>query len=141
MKIEALTPFTYRWPGGELRLEPGKPIDLDNDRAQRLLDRGKVRVLPDVTVEPGTDRPVHWEDSHGVIHQGTVELFGMTCEADGRQRFWVYVGDRWIHESRLRSRHEYEAQSPLTENLEAEAANFSAHCAATLLLGARLGRN
>lgn len=36
--------FTYRWPGGEVRLEPGKPIDLPVDRAQRLLAKAPDRV-------------------------------------------------------------------------------------------------
>ena len=47
MRLEAITPFTYRWPGGEVHLEPGRPIDLPDERAQRLLNKapGKVRVV------------------------------------------------------------------------------------------------
>jgi hypothetical protein len=46
MWIEAIgQPFLYRWPGGEVHLAPGHPIDLPPDRAAKLLARGKVRVL------------------------------------------------------------------------------------------------
>lgn len=48
MLVEAIgKPITYRWPEGEVRLEPGKPVELPNDRARRLLDKapGKVRVV------------------------------------------------------------------------------------------------
>lgn len=40
--------FVYRWPGGEIHLKPGRPIDLPDERAQRLLSKapGRVRVLP-----------------------------------------------------------------------------------------------
>lgn len=51
MLVEAVkTPILYRWPGGEVRLIPNRPVDLPADRARRLLDKapGKVRV-----VEPG----------------------------------------------------------------------------------------
>jgi len=48
MLLEAVEmPITYRWPGGEVRLEPGKPIDLPQDRAAKLLAKaaGKVRMV------------------------------------------------------------------------------------------------
>jgi hypothetical protein len=48
MKLEATGhSFLYRWPGGEVRLEPGRPIDLPDERAKRLLDKapGRVRVV------------------------------------------------------------------------------------------------
>lgn len=51
MLIEAVAkPLTYRWPGGEVRLEPGKPVDLPQDRAWRLLAKapGKVRPVEQV---------------------------------------------------------------------------------------------
>jgi hypothetical protein len=49
MLLEAVEkPIIYRWPGGEVRLEPGKPVPLPEDRARRLLAKapGKVRVSP-----------------------------------------------------------------------------------------------
>jgi len=51
MLIEAVeAPIHYKWPEGELRLEPGKPIKVPDDRGQKVLAkcRGKVRkVSPD----------------------------------------------------------------------------------------------
>ena len=45
--LEALEPLTYRWPDGEVRLEPGKPVSLPDERARRLLAKaqGKVRAI------------------------------------------------------------------------------------------------
>jgi hypothetical protein len=48
MTIECIgAPFTYRWPDGEVRLAPGRPISLPDDRAARLLEKapGRVRVV------------------------------------------------------------------------------------------------
>ena len=56
MKLEAIgKPFTYRWPTGEVRLAPGHPVTLPDDRAARLLETapGRVRVVP----TPGTASP------------------------------------------------------------------------------------
>ena len=45
MLIEAIThPITYRWPGGEIRLEPGKPVELPDDRAHKLLAKARHKV-------------------------------------------------------------------------------------------------
>ena len=46
MQIEAVgKTLTYRWPHGEVRLEPGKPVELPDDRARKILQKapGKVR--------------------------------------------------------------------------------------------------
>jgi len=51
MTIECIgSPFTYRWPHGEVRLVPGSPVDLPNDRAARLLEKapGRVRKVESV---------------------------------------------------------------------------------------------
>jgi len=48
MLLEAIKgPITYRWPGREIILIPGTPVDLPDERAQRLLGKaqGKVRVV------------------------------------------------------------------------------------------------
>ena len=37
MKIESVVPVTYRWPGGEIRLTPGCPVELPEERGLRLL--------------------------------------------------------------------------------------------------------
>ena len=51
MLLEAVDrPIRYTWPKGELRLEPGKPIKVPDDRGQKVLTRcgDKVRkVSPD----------------------------------------------------------------------------------------------
>ncbi len=65
MIVEAIdTTVMYRWPGGEVRLEPGNPIELPKERATRLLAKtcGKVRVVdpdPIPALNPG-DR-IAWE--------------------------------------------------------------------------------
>jgi hypothetical protein len=73
MRLEALTPFTYRWPGGEVHLEPGTPIDLPDERAQRLLNKapGKVRVCPP-TIQPG-DR-ITWQRADGGKQSGVIDF-------------------------------------------------------------------
>lgn len=48
MTIECVGPaFTYRWPTGEVRLVPGRPVELPDDRVSRLLEKapGRVRVV------------------------------------------------------------------------------------------------
>lgn len=59
MLIEAtVKPLTYRWPQGEVRLEPGHPVELPDDRAQRLLEKapGRVRAVPSpMVVDTGND--------------------------------------------------------------------------------------
>ncbi len=45
MLIEAVEePVTYRWPSGEIRLEPGCPVYLPESRALRLLAKAQGRV-------------------------------------------------------------------------------------------------
>lgn len=45
MTIECVGPaFTYRWPTGEVRLVPGNPVELPDDRAARLLAKAPGRV-------------------------------------------------------------------------------------------------
>jgi hypothetical protein len=92
MRLEALTPFTYRWPGGEVHLEPGTPIDLPDERAQRLLNKApeKVRVCPP-TLHPG-DR-IEWQRA-GTAQQGLVDF--LHCDADGtRWAFCTVPGGSW----------------------------------------------
>ena len=51
MLIEAVDhPILYKWPQGEIRLKPGKPVEVPEDRGQKVLAKcgGKVRkVSPD----------------------------------------------------------------------------------------------
>lgn len=58
MLIEAITgPITYRWPEGEVRLEPGKPVDIPDYRARKILQKapGKVRAVEALVMEHGRD--------------------------------------------------------------------------------------
>jgi hypothetical protein len=75
MLVVAITkPIRYRWPGGEARLVPGKPVDLPEDRAKRLLKKaaGKVRVVGALFRAPGAC---------------------MTC---GSTRFWLSVHEKLV---------------------------------------------
>ena len=73
MIIECIgSPFTYRWPTGEVHLEPGKPVDLPDERARRLLDKapGKVRVCP-LTIAAGCQ--VTWTRGDGTRQEAFVD--------------------------------------------------------------------
>ena len=50
MFIEAVDhPIRYRFPGGEIRLEPGRPVEVEPARAAKLLAKAgaKVRAVAD----------------------------------------------------------------------------------------------
>jgi|SRR5215831_8490584 len=62
MLLEAIVkPICYRWPGGEVVLMPGCPLDLPEDRAWRVLQRapGKVRAIDSVSLI-GSVRAGRW---------------------------------------------------------------------------------
>ena len=66
MTIECIgRPFTYRWPEGEIRLVPGQPVELSDERATRLLEKapGRVRLVKVRNVEAGhlTGQVVTWD--------------------------------------------------------------------------------
>lgn len=66
MKIECIgSPFTYRWPTGEVRLVPGHPVELPEGRAVRLLEKapGRVRLVESVNKIDGDliGRIVSWD--------------------------------------------------------------------------------
>lgn len=45
MLIEAaMKPITYRHPGGEILIEPGKPVEVEYRRAVKLLEKAGSRV-------------------------------------------------------------------------------------------------
>lgn len=47
MRLEAIgKPFTYQWPGGRIRFEPGRVIDVPEDRAVRIIAKVPGRVRP-----------------------------------------------------------------------------------------------
>jgi hypothetical protein len=78
MRIEAIDKhMCYRWPGGVVQLEPGKPIELPDARARRLLDRapGRVRIVAELAlVTVGT--VVTWESPlFGLLSGPVLEVF------------------------------------------------------------------
>lgn len=86
-------PFTYRWPTGEVRLEPGKPVDLPEARAQRLLNKapGKVRV---VTPSIAAGSLFTWTRGDGSKQEGFVDFL----YADHTENRWAIVslpGGTW----------------------------------------------
>lgn len=83
MLIEAVDhPILCRFPGGEIRMEPGKPVDLPEARALRLLDKaaGKVRcVTPEPPLLPGW--LVAYRDRSDNLRGGCVERDHGTVQA------------------------------------------------------------
>ncbi len=53
MLIEAVSyPIRYAWPKGEIRLIPGQPVDVPEERGAKILKKcgGKVRVVGPATI-------------------------------------------------------------------------------------------
>lgn len=126
MKIEAIgKPFIYRWPDGEVRLEPGKPIDLPADRAAKLLARAGARVrlvVEPVAIEaaaPNT-KLVYWEGATGeILGPATPEFLAQVGLGVKSADFWV-VADFdglpvWVRADRLRSKKQFERQIKPTQ--------------------------
>jgi hypothetical protein len=60
MRLEAVgRPICYRWPGGEILLTPGQPVDVEPERARRILAKLGERVRPVGVPQPG--EAVMWE--------------------------------------------------------------------------------
>lgn len=58
MKLEAVgKPFTYQWPGGQIRFEPGRVIDVEEARALRIMAKAPGRVRPIKPVKPSVTPP------------------------------------------------------------------------------------
>lgn len=93
MLIEAVDhPILCRFPGGEIRLEPGKPIDVPDERAKRLLNKAgnKVRmVIP--TIQHGDW--VTWERADGTTQTGVVDF--VHVDVDGIDWAFVTIGEIW----------------------------------------------
>lgn len=93
MIVEAIGEgFTYTWPGGEVRLEPGKPVGLPNERAKRLLAKapGRVRVVPP-SIQPGDS--ILWTRSDGSVHHAKVDF--VHGDSDGARWAFVTIGIGW----------------------------------------------
>ena len=118
MLIECIgSPFTCRWSGGSVYLEPGKPIDLPDEQAQRLLRKvpDRVRIVEPlselITIEPAHPqaRPLYWERATGIVGPAAPEFMVKVGEA-----FWIVAQFEgvpvWIHSDRLRSRQQFKTQ-------------------------------
>ena len=93
MIIECIgPPFTYRWPTGEVRLEPGKPVDLPEARAKRLLDKApdKVRVITPA-VQAGSQ--VTWCRVDGSTQLGVVDQ--IYFDDTGIRWAFIIIGESW----------------------------------------------
>jgi len=93
MLIEATeNSLTYKWPGGEIRLEPGKPINVPTQRAARLLakvgDKARVVGSPEIPLEklvPGT-----WIEFHSPV-------FGKcTAQVDSMEGDTIFVNHHLV---------------------------------------------
>jgi hypothetical protein len=119
MLIECIgEPFICRWPGGEVRLAPGQPVEIPDDRARRLLVKapGRVRAV-DAAKEPVVIEDAHPQARSVYWESGTGEILGpATPEYLARQgdTFWIVTAfegqPRWINADRLRSRTAFETQ-------------------------------
>ena len=125
MKIEVIGKgFVYRWPGGEVRLVPGQPVELPPERAAKLMAKapGRVRQVvepeaSEVVIEPAAPqaRPVYYERNDGVIY-GPAKVTDLAkTGSGGTERFWVIVEFEghieWVVSDRLRSKAAFETQA------------------------------
>lgn len=76
MLVEAIDkPMCYRWPEGEVQLVPGRPVDLPELRALRLLQRahGRVRLVTSASAfQPGDQ--ITWVGADGTPRSGRVDF-------------------------------------------------------------------
>jgi hypothetical protein len=85
MLVVAITkPVRYRWPGGEVGLVPGQPVDLPDDRARKLLEKapGKVRLVP----QP----PLTIQETAVDAHES---IFAVRIESPDIGEFWLCLSD------------------------------------------------
>ena len=81
--------FIYRWPAGEVRFERGKPIDMPDERARRLLSKapGKVRVI----LQPGS--LIAWRGGDGSRQTGIIDF--VHAGETGAQWAFISIGESW----------------------------------------------
>lgn len=83
--------FLYRWPGGEVHLEPGKRYDLPDERAKRLLQKaqGRVRVIHPLV----PSATVAWLRADGTRQIGLIDF--VHDADDGTRWILVSVEETW----------------------------------------------
>jgi|CXWL01.1.fsa_nt_gi hypothetical protein len=87
MLIEAVdTPFICRWPEGSVRLIPGQPVELPDDRAARLLAKCPERVRRVAVASPAflVGSKVFWRDGLGRTHGPETVLREFTDHQTGK---------------------------------------------------------
>ncbi len=101
MLIEALKPLMVRLPSGDLHLTPGKPVDLPDEQAQKLLamvpEKVKLASTRPPCLQPGTwiewDSPLFGRlrgELLGVREDGWLEVFHPLTDKLARiPRAWV----------------------------------------------------
>lgn len=98
MLIEAIQgPITYRWPGQEVHLVPGTPVDLPDERARRLLVKaqGKVRIV--MASQNGENWLIGWREvakmTLGITNQdirfGPITVALAQCDRAFEQGDWM----------------------------------------------------
>ena len=90
MLIEAIgKPIRYKWPGGEIRLVPGQPVNLPEDRARKILAKAPGRVR---SINPAPDfEALKWELWPKLSHCGWCKL---TPAEQGRWEIAVKIQGR-----------------------------------------------
>jgi len=101
MLIEAVKePVTYRWPSGEIRLEPGRPVYLPESRALKLLAKApeNVRMVQSRALAFQLGDMIHWQTWDGKTH-GPALVEHVTFSEGRTWAFVRYDGiDRWVSE-------------------------------------------
>lgn len=92
MKVEATGKgFIYRWPGGEVHLEPGKPIELPPERAKRLLEKAGTKARLVLSIVVGD--LITWTRADGTTPIGLVEA--VHVDVEGIAWAFVTIGQTW----------------------------------------------
>lgn len=93
MLIEAVDhPIRYRFPGGEIRLEPGRPVEVEPERAAKLLARAGVKVRAITPVIHSGDR-ITWVRADGTTHTGLIDV--LHVDDAGTRWAFVTLGESW----------------------------------------------
>ena len=107
MIIECIgSPFTYRWPTGEVRLIPGQPVELPDSRVARLFEKapGRVQVLESTMINADLtghiiawNSPLLWGEMRARVLEDLghgVRVFHPMTEVE------CVIPTTWIKESR-----------------------------------------
>jgi hypothetical protein len=86
MFIEAVDhPIRYRFPGGEIHLEPGRPVEVEPERAAKLLARAGAKVRAVMPVMRPGDR-ITWTRGDLTVQHGVVDFL----QTDAAGTVWAF---------------------------------------------------